>query len=30
MLMLPGITYGGADTTTWISYGAQLELGFCF
>ncbi len=30
MLVLPGITYGGADTTTWISYGAQVQLGFCF
>jgi hypothetical protein len=30
MLVLPGIAYGGADTTTWISYGAQLQLGFRF
>ena len=30
MLVLPGITYGGADTTTWISYGAQLQLGSYF
>ena len=28
MLVLPGIAYGGADATTWISYGAQLQLGF--
>jgi hypothetical protein len=27
-LLLPGIAYGGADATTWISYGAQLQLGF--
>ena len=30
MLVLPGIAYGGADRTTWISYGGQLQLGFCF
>jgi hypothetical protein len=29
-LLLPGIAYGGADATTWISYGAQLQLGFRF
>jgi hypothetical protein len=29
-LVLPGIAYGGADATTWISYGAQLQLGFRF
>ena len=30
MLVLPGIVYGGADATTWISYGAQVQLGFHF
>ena len=30
MLVLPGIAYSGADRTTWISYGGQLQLGFCF
>jgi hypothetical protein len=30
MLVLPGIAYGGADATTWISYGAKLALGFRF
>ena len=30
MLVLPGIAYGGADPTTWISYGAQLQAGFRF
>jgi hypothetical protein len=29
-LVLPGIAYGGADPTTWISYGAQLQAGFRF
>ncbi|HEX8792252.1 MAG TPA: hypothetical protein VF765_14960 [Polyangiaceae bacterium] len=29
-LMLPGIAYGGADVTTWLSYGVQGELGFRF
>jgi hypothetical protein len=29
-LVLPGIAYGGADPTTWISYSAQLEAGFRF
>jgi hypothetical protein len=30
MLVLPGIAYGGADATTWLSYSAQLQLGFRF
>jgi hypothetical protein len=30
VLVLPGIAYGGADATTWVSYGAQLQLGFRF
>lgn len=30
MLVLPGIAYGGADATTWMSYGLQAELGFRF
>ena len=30
MLVLPGIAYGGADATTWVSYGLQLQLGFHF
>jgi hypothetical protein len=30
MLVLPGIVYGGAGATTWISYGAQVQLGFHF
>jgi hypothetical protein len=30
MLVLPGIAYGGADATTWLSYGVQGELGFQF
>jgi hypothetical protein len=30
MLVLPGIAYGGADPTTWISYSAQLQAGFRF
>lgn len=29
-LVLPGIAYGGADATTWLSYGLQGELGFRF
>lgn len=29
-LMVPGISYGGADPSTWISYGAQLQLGARF
>jgi len=29
-LVIPGIQYGGADPTTWLSYGARLELGFVF
>lgn len=30
MLVLPGIAYGGADATTWLSYGLQAEMGFRF
>jgi hypothetical protein len=30
MIVLPGIAYGGADATTWLSYGLQGELGFRF
>jgi hypothetical protein len=30
MLIVPGIAYGGADPTTWISYGLQAQLGFRF
>lgn len=30
VLVLPGIAYGGADPTTWISYSGQLEAGFRF
>lgn len=30
VLVLPGIAYGGADATTWISYGAQMQLCFRF
>ena len=29
-LVLPGIAYGGADPTTWISYGVELQSGFRF
>jgi hypothetical protein len=30
VLLLPGIAYGGADPTTWLCYGTQLQLGFRF
>jgi hypothetical protein len=30
VLVVPGIAYGGADPTTWVSYGAQAQLGFRF
>jgi hypothetical protein len=30
MLVVPGIAYGGADPTTWVSYGAGAQLGFRF
>jgi hypothetical protein len=29
-LVLPRIAYGGADATTWVSYSAELEVGFRF
>ena len=29
-LILPNIQYGGADSTTWVSASAQLQLGFVF
>ena len=29
-LIVPGIGYGGADPTTWLSYGAQLQVGARF
>ncbi len=29
-LFIPGIQYGGADATTWLSYSTRLELGFVF
>ncbi len=29
-LILPSISYGGADPTTWLSYGAQLQAGVRF
>ncbi|MGH7293629.1 MAG: hypothetical protein ACRELB_01790 [Polyangiaceae bacterium] len=29
-LVLPGIAYGGADATTWISYDGRVELGLRF
>jgi len=29
-VFVPGIQYGGADPTTWLCYGTQLELGFVF
>ena len=29
-LVIPGIQYGGADATTWVSASAQLQLGFVF
>jgi len=30
VLVLPGIAYGGADATTWVSYGAQGQVGVRF
>jgi hypothetical protein len=30
VLLLPGIVYGGADATTWLSYGTRLSLGLRF
>jgi len=30
VLVLPGIAYGGADATTWVSYGAQGQVGIRF
>jgi hypothetical protein len=30
MFLLPGISYGGADPTTWISYGVDLQAGLRF
>jgi len=30
VLVLPGIAYGGADATTWMSYGVQVQLGVRF
>lgn len=30
MLVLPGIAYSGADATTWLSYGLQVQLGLRF
>ena len=29
-LVIPGIQYGGADATTWVSASGQLQLGFVF
>jgi hypothetical protein len=29
-LVIPGIAYGGADATTWLSYGVQLQVGARF
>lgn len=29
-LVVPGIQYGGADATTWVSASGQLQLGFVF
>jgi hypothetical protein len=29
-LVVPGITYGSADATTWLSFGASGQLGFRF
>lgn len=29
-LVVPGISYGGADPTTWLSYGAQIQIGARF
>lgn len=30
VLVVPGISYGGADPSTWIAYGTQLHLGARF
>lgn len=30
VLVVPGIAYGGADPSTWISYGLEAQLGFRF
>jgi hypothetical protein len=30
MLVVPAIAYGGADPSTWISYGLEAQLGFRF
>ena len=30
VLILPGIVYGGADATTWISYGTRVSAGLRF
>lgn len=30
MMVVPGIAYGGADPSTWISYGLEAQLGFRF
>jgi hypothetical protein len=30
VLLLPGIVYGGADATTWISYGSRISGGLRF
>jgi len=29
-LLIPSITYGGAEATSWISYGIEAQLGFVF
>jgi hypothetical protein len=29
-LVIPSITYGGADATNWVSYGIEGQLGFVF
>ncbi len=29
-LVVPGISYGGADASTWLSYGVQLQVGARF
>ena len=30
LLVIPGLSYGGGDPTTWLSYGVQAEVGFRF
>jgi hypothetical protein len=30
VLLIPSITYGGADATNWTSYGVEAQLGFVF